>query len=178
MNEMYEMSGLIFGVIFGILLQRARIVRFDKQVSMLLLRDFTVLKYLWTAALTGMVLVFGLYQFWLLEILERPLFLLPTIVGSLIFGLGWAIYGYCPGTSLGALGEGRWDTVWGILGAILAVLVYDMLIHPQIVDNFMQIGMMGDINLAISYGLSPWLLIVPLVLLSAAGFWWLEKRGL
>ena len=37
----------------------------------------------------------------------------PVVIGGLIFGLGWGLLGYCPGTFMGALGEGRWDTCGG-----------------------------------------------------------------
>jgi uncharacterized membrane protein YedE/YeeE len=37
-------------------------------------------------------------------------------IGGLLFGIGWGILGYCPGTAAGALGEGRIDGLWGVLG--------------------------------------------------------------
>ena len=43
---------------------------------------------------------------------------------GLIFGIGWGLLGYCPGTSAGALGEGRWDAVWGILGMLAGAAIY------------------------------------------------------
>ena len=66
-----------------------------------------------------------------------PLYLLGITVGGLIFGVGWAISGYCPGTSLVAMGEGKIDAaitvLGGLVGALVLALTWDW-IKPLLVD--------------------------------------------
>jgi uncharacterized protein len=179
MNEMYEISGLLFGMIFGALLQRAHILRFDNQLSMLLLNNFRVLKYLLTASVVGACANYLLYQYWLIEIVERPLWLYPMLIGGVIFGIGWAILGYCPGTALGALGEGRYDALFGFLGGLLAVFVYDTFVHGYLIGPLFKSFEIAPDNLPLNLlHVNPWVILVPLCLASLVLFWWLERRKL
>ncbi|MBT7167148.1 MAG: YeeE/YedE family protein, partial [Victivallales bacterium] len=53
MNE--QILGLITGVLFGVLLQQGRILRFEKQVGALLFRDMTIFKFMLSAVIVGMI---------------------------------------------------------------------------------------------------------------------------
>ncbi|MFA7076898.1 MAG: YeeE/YedE thiosulfate transporter family protein, partial [Syntrophomonas sp.] len=101
--------GLITGILFGFLLQRAHVIRFDKQVGAMLLKDMTIVKFMFTAILVGMVGIYMLADLNVLQITGRTMVTGGVIVGGALFGIGWAMLGYCPGTSWGALGEGRLD---------------------------------------------------------------------
>ena len=179
MNEMYEFTGLFFGVIFGILLQRAHILRFDNQLALLLFKDFRVLKYLLTASVVGAMANILLYQFYLIELDERALYLYPMVIGGLLFGAGWAILGYCPGTALGALGEGRYDALFGFLGGLLGVFVYDAFVHQRLIEPlFLSFAIKPD-NIALNLlHVNPWAVLIPLALISGGLFVWLERRKL
>ncbi len=179
MNGMFELTGLLFGVIFGVLLQRAHILRFDNQIKLLRLQDFRVLKFLLTASVVGACLNYVLYQFWLVELVIRPLWLYSILLGGFLFGIGWAILGYCPGTALGALGEGRWDALAGILGGLLGVAVYDTFFHPWLIDPLFRSFEISPDNLALNLlNVNPWVILVPLVLLSGGLFVYLERPKL
>jgi len=172
-------SGLVFGVIFGFVLQRAHIVRYDKQIGMLQLRDMTVMKYMLSAALTGAAGMFFLqdvlYYTWTI----RPVMPVAFIVGGIIFGLGWGICGHCPGTTLGALGEGRWDALWPFLGGVLGSLIYANWVHSHVYMYTYRLGAFADgLDLHTALGVSPWLVIAVFGALCLALFWWFEKRGL
>jgi len=69
--------------------------------------------------MVGMVGIYLLHDLGLAKLSIKATILGPVILGALVFGLGWGLLGYCPGTSMGALGEGRWDALWGILGMIV-----------------------------------------------------------
>ncbi|NOZ69426.1 MAG: YeeE/YedE family protein, partial [Deferribacteres bacterium] len=111
-------NGLITGIIFGFLLQKARVVRYDRQVGALRLTDMTIVKFMFSAILVGMAGVHLLQDIGSARPLILPAIWGANILGGLIFGIGWGIIGYCPGTSLGALGEGRLDAFWGIMGML------------------------------------------------------------
>ncbi|MFW5791755.1 MAG: YeeE/YedE thiosulfate transporter family protein, partial [Desulfohalobiaceae bacterium] len=104
--------GLLTGVLFGFFLQRARVIRYDKQLGALRLRDMTILKFMLTSVVVAAVGVYLLLEFELVALSVKPTILGPVIIGGLIFGVGWGLFGYCPGTSAGALGEGRVDALW------------------------------------------------------------------
>ena len=73
-------------------------LRFEKQVGFLLFKDMTILKFMFSAILVGMV---GIYLFRDLGVIELKLkgtLIGAQIIGGLLFGIGWAILGYCPGT--------------------------------------------------------------------------------
>ena len=110
--------GITAGVLFGFLLQKARVLRYDKQLGALRLMDMTIVKFMLSSVLVAMVGVYLLKDLGLVTLSIKPTILGGTVVGGLLFGIGWGLFGYCPGTAVGALGEGRWDALWGILGML------------------------------------------------------------
>jgi len=169
------LNSILFGVVFGFLLQRAHILRYDRQVGMLLLRDMTVLKFMLTAAFTGMVGLQLLKEFELVSLAPRPEFLLAFGLGGVIFGLGWGICGYCPGTQLGAAAEGRTDALWSILGGICGSTVVYLLY--RLVQLYINPVGFPSFDLPAALGLTPWLLILFIGSIFAAICWWCERRG-
>ena len=116
--------GLVTGILFGFFLQKARIIRYDKQLGALRLIDMTIVKFMVSSILVGMVGVYLLLDLGWVKLSVKSTNLGGNIIGGLIFGLGWGLLGYCPGTSAGALGEGRWDALWGILGMIAGAAIF------------------------------------------------------
>ena len=116
--------GLVTGIAFGFLLQKGRVLRYDKQLGTLRLLDMTIIKFMLSSVLVGMVGVYLLVDLELAKLSIKTTILGGNIVGGLIFGIGWGLLGYCPGTSAGALGEGRWDAIWGILGMLCGAALF------------------------------------------------------
>ncbi|HEY3275695.1 MAG TPA: DUF6691 family protein [Syntrophorhabdaceae bacterium] len=171
------MYGLITGVIFGYLLQRARVIRYDKQLGALLLEDMTIVKFMFTTILVAMVGVYLLKDLGLVKLAIKPTILGANIIGGLLFGAGWALFGYCPGTSLGALGEGRWDAVWGILGMLVGAALFSEA-YPLMKGNILSWGMYGKITLPQIFGINHWVVAAILVIAGIAMFRWFEKKAL
>ena len=116
--------GLVTGIIFGALLQKGGLVRFEKQVGMLLFKDFTVLKFMMTAIAVGMIGIIILSHFGIIALNHRPMNVGAILVGGSLFGIGWALTGLCPGTSLGALGEGRFHAIFTIIGMLVGGMLF------------------------------------------------------
>ena len=114
--------GIITGISFGFLLQKGQVLRYDKQLGALLLKDFTIVKFMLSTVLVAMVSIYLLHDLGLVKLKLKPTVLGANIIGGLIFGTGWGLLGYCPGTALGALGEGRWDSIFGIAGMLITNL--------------------------------------------------------
>lgn len=169
--------GFITGVLFGFLLQKGRVLRYDRQLGALRLMDMTIIKFMLSAVLVGMVGVYLLSDLGLAKLSVKPAILGGVIPGGLIFGVGWGLLGYCPGTSLGACGEGRWDALWGVAGMLAGAALYAEA-YPLMKGTLLTWGNLGKITLPQILGVSHWLLI-PLFMAGGAGlFAWFEKRGL
>ena len=122
---------LLFGFLFGALLQSAKLNKYNTISGMARLEDYTVAKAIAVAVGVGAILLsveIGLgYASWH----TKPILLAGIAVGGLIFGAGMAILGYCPGTLPISLGEGSVDALIGIIGGIIGGIVYT-LIQPAI----------------------------------------------
>ncbi len=108
--------GLGFGIIFGFLLQKGGVAKYEVLMGQFLLVDFTVMKIILTAIVVGMAGVFSMRALGLVKLHVKPTNYASNIVGGLTFGIGMASLGYCPGTGAAALGQGNYDALAGILG--------------------------------------------------------------
>jgi len=111
-------SGILFGLCFGFLLQKGGVGKYNVLVGQLLLQDFTVAKIMLTAIAVGMPGVFLLHHFAKVNLHLQPTRVGAQIIGGLLFGVGFALIAYCPGTGAAALGQGSWDVLFGIAGLV------------------------------------------------------------
>jgi uncharacterized protein len=169
--------GFITGIIFGFLLQKGRVIRYNKQIGALLLRDMTIVKFMFTSILVAMVGVYLLVDLGLAKLSLKATILGGNVIGGLIFGLGWGFLGYCPGTQMGALGEGRWDALWGILGMLTGAALFAEL-YPGLKATVLTWGDFGKMTIPQLLGLNHWPVIVVMVVLGLLLFRWFEKKGL
>lgn len=174
---MVLLYGLITGILFGFLLQKGRVLRYDKQIAALRLQDMTIVKFMLSHIAVAMVGVYFLYDMGLVTLSLKPTILGGVIIGGVLFGLGWGLLGYCPGTSLGALGEGRWDSVWGILGMLVGAGMYAEM-YPYLQKTVLTWGNYGKITVPQVLGVNHWLVIVFFLIITVLLFRWLEKKGL
>ena len=93
-------------------------------MGQLLLQDFTVVKVMLTAIVVGMIGIFTLHRSAKVNLHLKPTRLGPNIVGGLIFGAGFALIGYCPGTVAVALGQGNYDGLFAMAGLVVGSYVY------------------------------------------------------
>jgi uncharacterized membrane protein YedE/YeeE len=169
--------GLVTGVIFGFFLQKGRVLRYDKQLGALRLLDMTIVKFMLSTVLVGMVGIYLLKDLGLVKLSVKPTNLGANVIGGLIFGAGWGLLGYCPGTSAGALGEGRWDALWGIIGMLVGAAIFAE-VYPALKTNILTWGNFGEITLPQLLGLSHWVIVPAFVVGALVLFWWFEKKGL
>ena len=107
---------MVFGIAFGFLLQKGGVAKYHILMGMLLLEDFTVTKVMLSAIVVGMVGVLAMNSLGIVELHIKPTRYAANILGGLVFGIGFAILGYCPGTGAAALGQGNLDAIAGVLG--------------------------------------------------------------
>lgn len=115
---------LAIGLLFGALLQRVQASSPDRIIGTLTLRDTTILKFMLLAIGVGAIGIGVLNAVGLAHLNVKPLALLAVGLGGLIFGVGFAVGGYCPGTCLVGAAEGRRDALFTIVGGLLGALAY------------------------------------------------------
>ncbi len=131
--ETTQMLGLLTGVLFGFALHRAGFSRCGIVMRGLAFKDFTMLKVMLTAILVGMVGAAVLATFFpeYAHLKVKPLYVGGVVLGGLIFGVGMAIAGYCPGTALVGLGGGVREGLLAVLGGLTGALVF-ILVYPAL----------------------------------------------
>jgi uncharacterized membrane protein YedE/YeeE len=102
--------GLLFGIVFGFLLQKGGVGKYEVLMGMPLLTDFTVMKVILSAVVMGMIGIYTMHAAGLVKLHIKPTRYGANTLGGLLFGVGFALAAYCPGTSTAALGQGncRW----------------------------------------------------------------------
>ena len=167
--------GLITGVIFGFLLQKGRVLRFEKQVAAMLLKDMTIIKFMLSAIVVGMFGILILADFDIIKLSHKPMNLGAVLTGGILFGGGWAVMGFCPGTSIGALGEGRWHAVFAVIGMIVGAAIYAEL-YPFIKSTVLAWKDFGKIGLPQTIGVSQWIIAPLFCIGTILLFLWFEKK--
>lgn len=172
-----QILGLITGILFGFFLQKGRVLRFDKQIGAMLFKDMTILKFMLSAILVGMVGIQLLAGSGIITLSHKAMNLGGVLVGGALFGCGWAVMGFCPGTSVGACGEGRWHAVFAIAGMLVGAAVYAEL-YPFFKSTILAWKNFGKIGIAEALGISPWLIISVFWAGIIWLFIWFERKSL
>jgi len=168
--------GLLTGILFGFFLQKGQALRYDRQIGMLRLKDFTILKLMLSAILVGMVGIYFFVDMGWGKLSIKPTLLGANILGGLIFGLGWGMLGYCPGTAVGATGEGRWDAFWGgILGMLVGAGIFAE-VYTFIKDSLLKWGDFGKMTIPKLIGVNHWVIVILFWVIMAGVLMVLEKK--
>ena len=133
-----HLAGLLTGLIFGFLLQRGGLTDYDVLVGQLLLKDYTVFKVMITAILTGMIGVSLLNYMGKIDLSLKTGSLGSLIMGAIIFGIGFGLLGYCPGTLIGAVGQGSLDALIGGVPGIILGAGFFANIYPRIQKSIFE----------------------------------------
>ncbi|TWT94848.1 putative inner membrane protein [Botrimarina colliarenosi] len=168
--------GAVFGIAFGFLLQKGGVAKYHILMGVLLLEDFTVIKVMLSAIIVGMIGVFSLHRMGLVQLHLKPTRYAANILGGLLFGVGFALLGYCPGTGAAALGQGNYDAVSGVLGLMVGSYLYAeaSLVLSKSVEKW---GDRGQLTLPNLVGLPTLTFVLGFVPLLAAVLWAIERAG-
>lgn len=173
-----RLLGLVFGVLFGFLLQKGGATQYDVILGQLLLEDFTVLKIMLSAVAVGSVGIYLMRDLGWVKLMPKSGSWGKSVIGGLIFGVGFAVLGYCPGTIAGAIGNGYLDAaIGGLIGIVLGSGLLAAL-YPRVSTRVMLVGDFGDVTLPEVLKVNPWVVLVPLNTLIVLTFYLLERAGL
>lgn len=166
-----DLSAPLIGIAFGFFLERGGLGNGRKLTAQFYLTDLTVFKVMFTAILTALLGLFWLGQAGVIDlslILLSPTYLLPQVVGGLLFGAGFVIGGYCPGTSCVAAATGKLDALAVFGGMMTGILLYGE-IYPSI-RGFAESTSMGRISLPDFLSIRPGVLVAAVTLVALGGF--------
>jgi len=153
--------GLLVGIVMGALIQRVGASSPRMILASLRLKDLTIIKFMATTIAVGAVLVY-LMSLWMpMHFDIKPTYVVGVGIGGLIFGAGFALAGYCPGTCVVGLAEGRRDALVALLGGVAGALVFT-LVYTVIEGWLIKPLNFGKITLADLFHLPPMVVAVGL----------------
>ncbi|MCC6612842.1 MAG: YeeE/YedE family protein [Anaerolineae bacterium] len=170
---------LFLGVFFGFALNKAGLTKYHKIVNVFRLTDLAVLKFMMTALIVSMS---GLYLLRGLGLITFPnvpaTYIAGNVIGGLIFGVGMALSGFCPGTCAAGSGEGKLDyLIPGVLGFLVGAALYG-LTYPQVFPAISAIANVGNVVIPDLWNLSPFFTVVLFAVLSIFLFYLIDRAGL
>ena len=171
---------VLLGIGFGYCLERAGFGSARKLTAVFYLHDKSVVKVMFTAIVTTMVGLFVLSSVGVLALSD--LYIEPTsyaaqLLGGLVFGAGFVIGGYCPGTSVAGIATGKKDAMVFAVGMLAGVMAYAEL-TPGI-EAWIAATSQGELTLPTltGIGMGWWTLaFVAFLFMAARGMEWLERR--
>ncbi|MFO7581147.1 DUF6691 family protein [Guyparkeria sp.] len=166
-------TALATGILFGFVLEQAGFGSPCKLTAQFRLTDWSVFKVMFTAiivAAIGILLLqvdntFGSQGFYVAE-----MYLWGTILGGVLIGAGFAIGGYCPGTSVVGLGSGRLDGLVFMLGMVVGVWAFAGVYDTSTIQSIVNGAQVSAKTVPELFGVSPWLIVVAMILMLIGGF--------
>ncbi|WAI00455.1 YeeE/YedE thiosulfate transporter family protein [Methanogenium organophilum] len=157
--------GFVLGLGFGVCLYAGGVTEYDVILGQLLLTDFTVVKVMLTAVVVGMVGVYAMKSRGMVELHPKPGSVGSTVVGGIIFGMGFAVLGYCPGTVAGAVGRGALDALAGGVTGILVGAGIFAAAYPALDETVLSKGVFRSMTIPDALRVNPWYVIIPVTVL-------------
>ncbi len=167
---------LLIGFAFGYVLEIAGFGNALKLARQFYFKEQTVLKVMFTAIVTAMVLIFlasGLGWLDYNLIWVNPTYLWPGIVGGLIMGFGFIIGGFCPGTSLVAASTLKLDGLFFALGTFFGIFLFGETV--AYFEDFWHSSYLGRFTLPQWLGLPTGVVVVLVVGMALFMFWGAEQ---
>ena len=171
------LAAVVLGFFFGLFLERGGLGNPRKLTGVFYLRDFTVPKVMFTAIL---VAALGLYALSDIKLLDMnrvwivPTFFWPQIAGGALFGVGFVVSGYCPGTAVAGFASGRLDALVTMLGIGTGSLVFAIL-YPT-VEEFYVSSPMEAATIPKVMGINHWVVLAFVCVLAGGMFYLMERH--
>jgi len=128
---MKNIKFLVIGIFFGIILSKAEVISWYRIYEMFKFQSFHMYGVIGSAVITGMVLFYFFNKGKIKSYVGEQIKIAPkkkgfyrNIFGGIIFGLGWALAGACPGPMFILLGRGVFAIIIVIIGGLLGTILY------------------------------------------------------
>ncbi len=183
LNDAGAISGLVCGFLFGYVLENAGFGSPCKLTAQFSLRDWSVFKVMFTAIVVAAT---GLYGFEALGWMNAEAVFVPTsllmasAIGGLLVGGGFAIGGYCPGTSVVGVFSGRLDALVFIVGLVAGTFVFAGLYGP-VIESLMAMWEIDTGDTFTDAWDIPQIVLIGILFVALIGVFyagsWFERRG-
>lgn len=162
---------VLLGVGFGFFLERAGFGSAKTLAGVWYGFNFAVIRVMFTAIVVALLGLFGLHYLGAVNldlVYINPTYVWPQIVGGLIFGVGFNVGQYCPGTSAVALATGKLDGLVFVVGFLIGVVLFS---HAfPLFEGFFSSSAMGRVFLSDALGLSHGVVVLAVVLIALGAF--------
>ncbi len=166
-------TALASGLLFGFVLEQAGFGSPCKLTAQFRLSDWSVFKVMFTAILVaslGIQLLqlnntFGSTGFYV-----SPTLLAATALGGAFVGAGFAVGGYCPGTSVVGAMTGRLDGIVFAVGMVIGIWAFSLNFDAEWMQDILHAGKLSVKTLPQLLGISPWAVISAMTVLAIVGF--------
>jgi uncharacterized membrane protein YedE/YeeE len=132
-KRIYSLKYLLAGTLFGIILVKSEVISWFRIQEMFRLQSFHMYGVIGSAVAVGILSVQWIKKFHIKTISGQPILLSAKkfqwgqVIGGLLFGLGWAATGACPGPLFAQIGGGFTVVIVTLLSAIAGVWVYGLI---------------------------------------------------
>lgn len=138
--------GLFSGIAFGFVIQRIGATDADRMARAHLMLEADIPQFMVLAVALSALGVFALGLSGVGRTVILPTSIVATGVAAILFGIGWGLAGYCPGTTWAAVGEGRMDAVFALLGGLAGTLAFAHL-HEYLIPRLYLPTSLGPVTL-------------------------------
>lgn len=166
-----SVMAVILGFGFGFFLEKAGFGNAKTLAGVWYGYNFAVIRVMFTAIVVSMIGLFGLHYLGVVDmqlVFINPTYLWPQIVGGVIFGFGFNIGQYCPGTSAVACATGKLDGFVFVAGFLVGVVIFSFA-FPWF-ESFYNSSSMGRATLESAFGIPSGVLVLGVVLIALGAF--------
>jgi len=168
--------GFLIGCAFGAILFMGGATSYRRILGTLLLKDMWIIKLMCTAIGVGTLGIYLLDLGGLANMSVKPAYVGGVAVGGIVFGIGWAVSGYCPGTCVVGAAEGKFDAIFTVVGGLVGALLFS-LAFPYLESLLIAPLNFGTVTLRDLTGVSGIYLAIPFsAMLIALAFFVLKDR--
>lgn len=164
--------GLATGIVFGFVLEKSRVFEPGVIVGQMQLKNFLMLKVFLSAVITGLIVLAVLSGAFGVKLSLKPLLYKADMIGGLILGIGIALAGACPGTTLAQIGAGYRDAIFTLAGGVAGAITYGYFDVP-VTAFFAEKGQ--KIGFDQMLGLPFWATAIGLAVLLSGMLWMIER---
>ncbi len=125
---------LITGILFGIILTKTQVISWFRIYEMFRFESFHMYGIIGSAVVLGVIITRMIHRGQMKDINDKNIVIpdkersfIRYVMGGILFGLGWALVGACPGPLFALLGAGYWTIILVILGSILGTFLYGVI---------------------------------------------------
>jgi len=172
----YVLFGVI-GIAFGFTLEMSGFGDSHKLAAQFYFTEMTVIKVMFTAIVTAMVLLFGAVGLGILDFSQvwvNPTYLWSGLLGGLIMGVGFIVGGFCPTTSLASASTGKIDGMFFMLGGFFGAFLFGET-EQYFTEWYNYAGYYGRLTLDQVLHLPIGVVVLLIVLMALFMFWGSEQ---